>query len=84
MESNSVPVEDKIVTTTQTVTRLEIELVNLVLGTSARFSVRQFNDRNIIDVSFVEMSGDDYKAWGSDDNYVENYILNTLGFVKKE
>jgi hypothetical protein len=80
-----ISVDDKIVTTTQTITSVEIEVVSLVLGKSAKFMARQFNaEKNLVDLTFVDMEGDDYTAWDSDDNYVQNFVLSALGLVKKD
>ena len=85
MDTTTIYVNDKIITTSQTVTSIDIELVSLNLGVGARFVVRQFNDnKNLVDLTFVNLEGDDYKAWGTDDNYIENFILNTLGMTKKD
>lgn len=34
-----------------------------------------------LSVSQVSLSGDDYKAWGNNDSYVENYICTALGLT---
>lgn len=84
MDDKIIPVEDKVITTSQTITKIGIEIVNLVLGSSARFCVKKYSGGAIVDIAFVDILGPDYTAWGSDDKYIENFILSALGFVKKE
>ena len=56
--------------------------VNIVLDTSATFSVSLFNDEIPVGVVQVTMVGEDYENWGSTDSYAKNFILAALGLVE--
>ena len=41
------------------------------------------NDKNLIDIKLVELTGDDYLNWGSNDDYITNFVSQKLGIVFK-
>lgn len=60
----------------------EIQSVDLVLFNSARIVVRLLDESgNMMDLSFITMDGEDYTNWGSDDNYIINFVATKLGFT---
>jgi hypothetical protein len=73
-----VPV-DKIVT--QTIVRFSLNIIELVLNQSATFSVLCYdaNDK-LIETKFVKLEGTDYTDWGSQDDYVVQFVASQLGF----
>lgn len=79
---NQINVQDKQVITTQTIKSVQIDSVEVKLNESATFVVRLLNENsNLISVEVIKMTGADYENWGSDDNYVTNYILNYLNLI---
>lgn len=72
------------IVSTVTVSNVRIEVDSVELNVKARFRVF-LNDvnNNILKIEFVELSGDDYQNWGSSDDYVINYVLNTLGLTQQ-
>jgi hypothetical protein len=67
--------------TTTTITRFEIENIDLQLFSSARIRVNLYNSSGQrIEVANVMISGADYFTWGNDDQYVITYVANALGF----
>lgn len=76
-------VQDKTVTTTQIVKSVEIESGEVKLNQSASFVVKQLDaDGRLIAIDRVIIEGNDYTAWGNDDNYVVDFILNKLGLTE--
>jgi hypothetical protein len=52
------------------------------LNTQVTFNVILMDQNGTpLSVSQVSLSGDDYKAWGQNDSYVENYICSSLGLT---
>lgn len=71
---------DKI--TTQTIVRFSLNITELILNTSATFSVLCYDVNNkLIDTKFVSIEGTDYVNWGNDDSYIIRFVANQLGFV---
>jgi hypothetical protein len=67
--------------TTTTITRFEIENIDIQLFASARIRVNLYNSSGQrIEVANVMISGANYLNWGNDDKYVITYVANTLGF----
>lgn len=66
----------KVVTKTITYTEFEIRDVKVQLNLTARFVVILYGDET--DVVEFEMTEQEYANWGSDDNYVINFIKAKL------
>jgi hypothetical protein len=66
----------KVVTKTITYTEFAIKDIIITLNQSARFIVILYGDET--DVVDVEMTPEEYNLWGSDDNYVIQFIKNKL------
>ena len=57
-------------TTTTTITRFEIDNIDIRVFSSARIRVNLYNlAGQLIDIANVILSGDDYANWGSDEQY---------------
>ena len=69
-------------TTVTTITSFSIEVTDVVLFTSVRLRVNLFdaNGRRV-DCNFLMVEGEDYVAWGNDDQYIVNFVSTKLGFV---
>ena len=79
----TVVVEPKDFTQTQTCTSVSVRVVELQLGTSATLSVQLLDaDNNIIKNDRIIVSGADYIAWGTDDDYIKNYVLARYGLTQ--
>ena len=65
-----------------TVTRFEIDSIDIRLFTSAVIRVNLFGlDGFRVSVRNVLMEGDDYANWGNDDQYIITFVMNALGFT---
>ena len=69
-------------TTVKTVHSFTVKVNNVILHTSAKIMV-QLNDENnnLIDIKMIDLDGNDYLNWGSNDDYITNYVAQKLGFT---
>lgn len=66
-------------------TRITID-VKVLLGEKAIVKVSFYeagSEFSPLDTQMFYVEGDEYKAWGNDDTYLENLIYNKLGLQKK-
>jgi hypothetical protein len=62
------------------VTKIEMEVV---LDSHVTMVVHYLNaNGNLLDNKIVKIEGDEYNAWGDDDNYITNLVLTKLGLTK--
>jgi hypothetical protein len=77
--SDIVPVDK---TTTKTVVRFAMDIIELIVNTSATFRVISYDiDGASIETQFVVLEGTAYSNWGNNDEYVVQYVANQLGYV---
>ena len=80
---NQINVQDKTITTTTVVKSIEIESAEVKLGQSAKVYVRLLDENGgLVGNEIVRVEGTDYENWGSDDQYLVDYILTTLGLTE--
>jgi NAD kinase len=48
---------------------------------SASIEVQLFSNNNLRDIKLLNMSGDNYLNWGTDDSYVITWVMKELGFT---
>jgi hypothetical protein len=69
-------------TITQTIVRFSLDIIELILNTSATFRVLCYDANNkLIDSKFVSLEGTDYSNWGNDDQYIVQFVSSQLGFI---
>jgi hypothetical protein len=66
----------KVVTKTFTYTEFSIKDIIITLNKSAKFIVILYGDET--DVVDIEMTTEEYQNWGSDDDYVIQFIKTKL------
>ena len=54
--------------------------ITITVGTSAHFKCVLFTSENVFDKSYV-LEGDDYARWGSDDDYIKNWICDKEPYI---
>ena len=54
---------------------------NMNLKNSVSFQVFVFNNSQQLYSTQIILSGDDYKNWGTDDDYIVNYVAKKLGLT---
>lgn len=78
---NIVPVES-----TQTIVsnRMTIRVLNLVFGTSIEVIASVVQENGTVTQNYhLVISGEEYAAWGSDDEYMVNLIASKIGVTLK-
>ena len=69
---------------TETVTRVAVQVVQLVLNQGCKLSYMLFDGTGkLVKNGIMDMYGDDYTAWGSSDQYVIDFVLSKLGLEQK-
>jgi hypothetical protein len=77
--SDIIPTEK---TTTKVVVRFAMDIIDLVLNTSATFRVITYDiEGSSIDTTSVLLAGEDYTNWGTNDDYVIQFVATQLGFT---
>ena len=62
-------------TKTTSIKYLKIEISQLILFESCSFNVYLYDeDKNIIEMKFFKIEGDEYKLWKNEDDYIINLI----------
>ena len=81
---SKVDIEDYEQVNTITYSAIEIFVIGIALGVNARLGVRMFGkEGKPVDSKQLTMEGEDYQKWGSDDNYVIDFVCQKLGFTRK-
>jgi len=68
----------KVVTKVNTFTEFSIKDIRIELNNTARFIVILYGADNLVDVTEIAMTTEEYNLWGSDDNYVINFLKTKL------
>ena len=69
-------------TTTETSNKIGIFITKIILFKSAFIAVHFYNaNGGVIRVENLQLEGEDYNNWASDDTYIENYVLNKLNLT---
>ena len=82
MNDQQVIIVPSIITVNKTITIVTISIQNIVLYESVSCRAILMSDTDIYSVQTINITGEDYKKWGNDDTYIENFVLNTLGFTR--
>jgi hypothetical protein len=62
--------------------RISIRVVDIVFGKSAKFSVDFYYDITIVKINvIVDITEQEYKQWGTDDQYIIKLICSKLGIA---
>lgn len=82
--STIIPVYSKEIIITKTINNVIIRIINMKLQEFANISaVVRYNDELIGNYTF-HIEGDDYKQWGSNDDFIIDYVLLKIGLTKKQ
>jgi len=81
--SITIPVYSKEIIITKTINNFIIRIINMKLQEFANISaVVRHNDKFIENYTF-HIEGYDYKQWGSNDDFIIDYVLRKIGLTKK-
>jgi len=67
-----------VITDVKNITGFEINQIHIKLNTSADIFVYLKTGDNIVASDMIKIEGADYANWGSDDQYIVNFINNYL------
>lgn len=71
-------------TVVKNIIRVEMEIQRLILGKSVTVRVLSYTDSGeLAKVDMVEIAGEEYQSWGSDDDYIINLTLSKLGYTRQ-
>ena len=81
-DSTRIPVSNFTISEHYNISNFLIRITNVVLHTSATINVVFFEDydRPVKSNTFI-LSGDDYKSWGNDDEYIVNWIKSKMNIA---
>ena len=84
MASNSVEIKDYDLVETKTVSKVAIQVIQLVLNQGCKLSYMLYSsDGKLVKNGIMDLYDDDYAAWGSNDQFIIDYVLGKLGLVQK-
>lgn len=79
MPDIKIDIEPFTVTTTNVMTKMSIRRITINLNTSANIMVDLFDDNNrFIQMKILTLAGEDYSNWGTDDNYIIEWVKQNL------
>jgi hypothetical protein len=55
--------------------------INVILNDCANVRVNLIDSNNNNTMKVLNMSNEDYILWGTDDNYITNWVCSQLGFI---
>lgn len=85
MNNTNVNVEQTVLQRNYTIDSVSIRVIDYQLNSSVTVQV-YINDisNNVIDIQTIKIEGEEYDNWGSDDSYLENLVLQKLGYERRQ
>lgn len=84
MNESKIYVEPKEFTTIRVANYVSIRIVNLKLGEFVECFVNIYEENNNnFETKLIRIDGEEYDAWGNDDNYLLNLLLSKVGLIPK-
>ena len=81
-DSGTININPSTITDVKTVSGFRVSISNLELFTSVSLRVELIGELgNLLDIRYVNITGDDYQKWNNDDQYIINTVAQRLGFV---
>lgn len=84
MDTTKIEVQDKEEVKVFTINNIEIRILNLSLNKFVDLNVTLKQNNDFVNSVYMRIEGEEYTAWGNDDDYLENLVLNKLGLNRKE
>ena len=78
-----IPVYSKEFIVTKTINNVIIRIINMKLQEFANISAIVRHNDDFIENYTFHVEGDDYKKWGSNDDFIIDYVLIKIGLTKK-
>ena len=83
MNTTYVNVIDSPYIITNIINKVAISIVNVQLFTSVMISAILFHNDKLLDNKNIVLTGEEYDAWGNNDQYIINITLQKLGLHEK-
>jgi hypothetical protein len=83
MNTTYVNVIDSPYIITNIINKVAISIVNVQLFTSVMISAILFHNDKLLDNKTIVLTGEEYDAWGNNDQYIINITLQKLGLHEK-
>jgi len=78
-------IQEKDIIETLKVKKISIAVSSLILGVKCDILVNLYNDETtFLRQDVLTLQGEDYQNWGSDDEYITEYVLSQYGFVLED
>ena len=82
MLENSYNIQPKEIITINLINRITIQTHNIIMNESVNLLVSYYDDKDkYCETIHLILDGDDYKNWGTDDNYLLNWVCNKLNLT---
>lgn len=82
MSENNFTILPKEIITTTTITKITITTHNIIINESVNLLVGYYDEKdNYVETIHLVLDGEDYKKWGTDDNYLLNWVCNKLNLT---
>jgi hypothetical protein len=69
------------ITLTNSINKLDIEVLELILHKNATLSIRCYNNDELIKHINYTLTETEYNLWGTNDNYIENLVKAKLSIL---
>jgi hypothetical protein len=80
--SNTVAIQGYQQVVTNTITNFSVVVRDVILNTRATLLVQCYDaSSRVVETKTMVLSGEDYKSWGADDQYIIHYVARQLGFT---
>lgn len=81
MSDITVNVQDSPYVINNTITKVQIRVMNVELFTSVSVVASLFENDKILDNKYFKIEGEEYNNWGNSDQYLVNLVLTKLGLT---
>lgn len=80
---SQIEIKESVLTEVHKIKRICVMVTNVILHVSCTVAYSLFDDTGrIVKTDVLILTGDDYTNWGSNDNYIQDFILTKLGYTK--
>jgi len=81
MSSDNVKVEDYVKTKVYTINSFSVEVLQINLFKNAILQIKFYNNGTYIESENLEITGEDYGLWGTDDSYINTYVASKFNLT---
>jgi hypothetical protein len=82
MNTETTPINPVQQVVTNTITSFSVSILSIEIFKSAQLGVKLYDvNNNFINMVSLTISGTEYNKWGSDDNYLIEYVANYYGYT---